>query len=289
MTDLRVADCRHASSAACAGLIGSGVVWRQGFLEHAHGLRQRPIFRAEWDAWGHCLTAAMTASRGTSAEAWALGEGREAVQDIFGQDSHEDDSHNQGVGRAIGSRARLGLLRGADPREPAAPTTRAGSGSGPTARPRGCRGAATSSAARCGTRAGAGSRPTGRTRAATSPATSATGSRRSTAARGAGRSAATSTTRATPIPAGSDVLTPSRSGPEGAARRHRAHEPASAPPEARAGSLVGRAARRRRRPLPRRVLPPLGDGADRGRLRRLGDRRALLRLRRRLLRRLARR
>jgi hypothetical protein len=87
-----------------AGLIGSGVIWRRGFLEHAHDLRQRPIFRAEWDAWGHCLTAAMTASRGTSAEAWLLGEGREYVQDIFGQDSHEDDSHNQGVGRAIGSR-----------------------------------------------------------------------------------------------------------------------------------------------------------------------------------------
>lgn len=103
VTDLRV-PIVGTFVGGMAGLIGSGVVWRQGFLEYAHGLRQRPIFRAEWDAWGHCLTAAMTASRGTSAEAWALGEGREAVQDIFGQDSHEDDSHNQGVGRAIGSR-----------------------------------------------------------------------------------------------------------------------------------------------------------------------------------------
>jgi hypothetical protein len=88
-----------------AGMIGSGVVWRQGFLEHAHAVRRRPIFRSEWDAWGHCMTAAMTASRGTSAEAWLLGEGREWVQDhTTGQDSHAEDSHNQGVGRAIGSR-----------------------------------------------------------------------------------------------------------------------------------------------------------------------------------------
>src|SRR5215207_6099589 len=48
-----------------SGLVGSLWVWRPWFLRRAWDLRQRPIFSAEWDAWGHCVTAAMTASWGS--------------------------------------------------------------------------------------------------------------------------------------------------------------------------------------------------------------------------------
>lgn len=82
-------------------MIRSGVTDRRGFLEAAYEARQRPIFRAEWDAWGHAVCGAGAARAGTEAEAWLLGTMREDFQDLFGQDSSAQDRHNQAVGRSL--------------------------------------------------------------------------------------------------------------------------------------------------------------------------------------------
>jgi hypothetical protein len=86
-----------------SGFLGSAWIWRPWFLQRANDARGRPIFSAEWDAWGHCVCGALAAAWGTDFEAWLVGEGRETVQDLFGQDSHAMDSHNQAVGRSIGT------------------------------------------------------------------------------------------------------------------------------------------------------------------------------------------
>jgi hypothetical protein len=93
-----------------AGMISAGVTDQGQFKRDVHAARQRPIWRAEWDAWGHAVCGAFAAGIGGSGHAWALGGGIEAMSEglrILGireHDSFREDTHNQAVGRAIGRR-----------------------------------------------------------------------------------------------------------------------------------------------------------------------------------------
>lgn len=99
-------------SSALGGLIGmisSGIVDQGRFKRAAHAARQRPIWRAEWDAWGHAVCAASSASLGGEGHAWLFGQGREELQELLAglgleHDSYAQDTHNQAVGRQIAVR-----------------------------------------------------------------------------------------------------------------------------------------------------------------------------------------
>jgi hypothetical protein len=93
-----------------AGLVRSGVTDQAQFKRDVYAARERPVWRAEWDAWGHAVCGACAAGFGGSGHAWAAGDGMEGVSEglrvlgIREHDSFREDRYNQAVGRAIGRR-----------------------------------------------------------------------------------------------------------------------------------------------------------------------------------------
>lgn len=91
---------------------GIAMFFRSGFdtefVRTAYRARERPIFRSEWDAWGHCAIAAAATAEGSELVTWLAGGVREMIQDrTGGQDTGPAwtgvDSYNQAVGRSLGA------------------------------------------------------------------------------------------------------------------------------------------------------------------------------------------
>ena len=96
------------------GFITAGAVEQRQFKAAVHAARGRPVWRAEWDAWGHALCAASSAGFGGEGHAWAFGEGAELTREalrglqIMDHDSYEQDTHNQAVGRQLATQNGAG-------------------------------------------------------------------------------------------------------------------------------------------------------------------------------------
>jgi hypothetical protein len=104
-------------TSAIGGVIGfvmSGAVNQGDFKQAVHSARQRPIWRAEWDAWGHAVCGACSAGFGGSGHAWLFGSAHELISElgrvlhISEHDSYREDTYNQAVGRAIAQRGGMG-------------------------------------------------------------------------------------------------------------------------------------------------------------------------------------
>ena len=98
---------------AASALAGIAMLFRSGraifdFGDWACRLTRRPVFQAEWDAWGHCFIAAGTTYYGSAAGAHSFGEINESFRDLTAwlgvgeHDSGPEDRHNQAIGRGIG-------------------------------------------------------------------------------------------------------------------------------------------------------------------------------------------
>jgi hypothetical protein len=81
------------------------------FLDWAFRRTRRPIWEAEWDAWGHCLCGAFATFYGSRSGALFFGELHEDGMDwlagapsVFGveHDSGPEDRHNQAIGSMVG-------------------------------------------------------------------------------------------------------------------------------------------------------------------------------------------
>lgn len=88
------------SLSGLASFVAAGL--DRDFLQAAFHVRRRPIFRSEWDAWGHCAIAIVETLADSETMAWAVGGLREWWQDhVTGQDTTGIDSYNQAVGRSL--------------------------------------------------------------------------------------------------------------------------------------------------------------------------------------------
>jgi hypothetical protein len=92
------------------GAFAAGLAYQGQFKADVQAARSRPVWRAEWDAWGHAVTGAYTTSAGSAGEAHALGSTIESAREglrglgIMEHDSYTTDTYNQAVGRDIATR-----------------------------------------------------------------------------------------------------------------------------------------------------------------------------------------
>ena len=184
------------------GALAAGLAYQGQFKAEVQAARSRPVWRAEWDAWGHAVTGAYTTAAGSAGEAHALGSTIEAAREglrglgIMAHDSY-GTGHLQPGSRA---RHRHPARRGGSPRRlHARPTWAAACRSGRAATPCGFPGCRPGTGRRCsGTKAARGCLP----RAPMRP-TRQIGSKLWTPESAASREAGTATPDS-PLPAGID-------------------------------------------------------------------------------------
>jgi len=104
-------------TSALGGIVGfvmAGGVDQGQFKRDIYAARHRPIWRAEWDAWGHAVCGTCSAGLGGEGHAWLFGSGAEHLSELLrvlgirGHDSFREDSFNQAVGRGIARRTGMG-------------------------------------------------------------------------------------------------------------------------------------------------------------------------------------
>jgi hypothetical protein len=99
-----------AAVGGIGAMIDAGIVHQGQFKADVQAARGRPVWRAEWDAWGHAVVAAFTTAVGSEGEAWLFGSAAEVAREglrglgVMEHDSYSQDTYNQAVGRDIASR-----------------------------------------------------------------------------------------------------------------------------------------------------------------------------------------
>jgi len=92
------------------GAFAAGLAYQGQFKAEVQAARSRPVWRSEWDAWGHAVIGAYTTAAGSEGEAWAYGSTVEAAREglrfigVMEHDSYDTDTYNQAVGRDIAIR-----------------------------------------------------------------------------------------------------------------------------------------------------------------------------------------